>query len=271
VKGLTGTVTVITGAGSGIGRATALSLARRGGHVVVTDIDESRALAVAREVTATGSSRGLGLRCDVADLAAIEAARDAALATFGRLDIVMSNVGILAKGMPLEIPLEGWEAVIDVNLLGTVRVLSTFLPILVEQGSGHLVTTGSVAGLFPYAYDRLPYAATKAAVVTLTEALALYLEPLGVGVSCFCPAGVATNISEQVREYGPPAPLQAPPVPVISAEQAGELVVKGILDRQLLIHTHPVIQELMAAHGADRQSFLQARLAAMAAGAEGSP
>ena len=264
MKSLAGTVTVITGAGSGIGRATALSLARHGGHVVVTDIDESRAAAVAAEVSATGSARGLGVRCDVSDLAAIEAVRDAALATFGRLDIVMSNVGILAKGLPLEIPLEAWEAIIDVNLLGTVRVLNTFLPILVEQRSGHVVTTGSVAGLFPYAYDRLPYAATKAAVVTLTEALALYLEPLGVGVSCFCPAGVMTNISEQVREYGPPAPLQAPPVPVISAEQAGDLVVKGILDGQLLIHTDPVVQDLMAAHGADRQSFLQARLAATA-------
>jgi NAD(P)-dependent dehydrogenase (short-subunit alcohol dehydrogenase family) len=263
VKGFTGTVSVITGAGSGIGRATALSLARRGGHVVVTDIDEGRALSVADEVTASGLSRGLGLRCDVSDLAAIEAVRDATLSAFGRLDIVMSNVGILAKGMPLEIPLEAWETIIDVNLTGTVRVLNTFLPILVGQGSGHLVTTGSVAGLFPYAYDRLPYAATKAAVVTLTEALALYLEPLGVGVSCLCPAGVMTNIIEQVREYGPPTPVQAPPVPVITAEQAGELVVQGILDRRFLILTHPDAQELVDAHGADRQAFLRARMAAM--------
>jgi NAD(P)-dependent dehydrogenase (short-subunit alcohol dehydrogenase family) len=260
MKSFAGTVTVITGAGSGIGRATALSLAHRGGHVVVTDIDEGRAVAVAGEVTAAGSSRGLGLRCDVSDLAVVEAVRDETLSAFGRLDIVMSNVGILAKGMPLEIPLEAWEAIIDVNLTGTVRVLSTFLPILVGQGSGHVVTTGSVAGLFPYAYDRLPYAATKGAVVTLTEALALYLEPLGVGVSCLCPAGVMTNIAEQVREYGPPTPLQPPPVPVITAEQAGELVVQGILDGQFLILTHPAAQVLVTAHGTDREAFLRARL-----------
>jgi NAD(P)-dependent dehydrogenase (short-subunit alcohol dehydrogenase family) len=262
MKSLDDTVTVITGAGSGIGRATALSLARRGGHVVVTDIDSRRALAVADEVAATGSARGLGLRCDVTDLAAIEAVRDATLSMFGRLDIVMSNVGIVAKGMPLEIPLAAWEAIIDVNLTGTVRVLNTFLPILVEQGSGHLVTTASVAGLFPYAYDRLPYTATKGAVVTLTEALALYLEPLGIGVSCLCPAGVMTNIVEQVREYGPPTPLQVPGVPVITAEQVGELVVQGILDRQFLILTHPAAQELVTAHGTDRQAFLRAQLAA---------
>jgi NAD(P)-dependent dehydrogenase (short-subunit alcohol dehydrogenase family) len=261
MKSVHDTVTVITGAGSGIGRATALSLARRGGHVVVTDIDEGRAVAVADEVTAAGSARGLGLRCDVTDLAAIEAVRDATLSTFGRLDIVMSNVGILAKGMPLEIPLAAWETIIDVNLTGTVRVLNTFLPILVEQGSGHVVTTGSVAGLFPYAYDRLPYAATKGAVVTLTEALALYLEPLGIGVSCLCPAGVMTNIAEQVREYGPPAPLQSPPVPVIAAEQAGELVVQGILDGQFLILTHPAAQDLVTAHGTNRDAFLRAQLA----------
>jgi hypothetical protein len=71
-----------------------------------------------------------------------------------------------------------------------------------------------------------------------------------------------TNIIEQVREYGPPAPVQAPPVPVITAEQAGELVVQGILDRRFLILTHPDAQELVDAHGADRQAFLRARLAA---------
>ena len=98
-----------------------------------------------------------------------------------------------------------------------MRVLQTFLPILVDQGSGHIVTTGPTAGLFPYAYDRLPYVATKAAVVALTESLALYARPRGISVTCFCPAGVMTNIVEQIREYGPPIPIQPPQLPVVNA------------------------------------------------------
>src|SRR6185295_12867675 len=99
-------------------------------------------------------------------------------------------------------------------------VLHAFLPPLLARGSGHVVTTGSTAGLFPYAYDRLPYAASKAAVVALTESLALYLRPRGIGVSCFCPAGVITNIVEQIRVYGPPTTVQAPQLPLVSAEDA---------------------------------------------------
>src|SRR5205823_13949935 len=115
----------------------------------------------------------------------------------------------IAKGLPLEIPIDAWSSIIDINLLGTVRVLRAFLPGLLEQGSGHVVTTGSTAGLFPYAFDRLPYAATKAAVVAFTESLALYLRPRGIGVTCFCPAGVITNIVEEIRVYGTQTSVQA--------------------------------------------------------------
>ena len=139
---------MITGAGSGIGRATGLALAGRGCSVVVSDIDAARAEAVAAEVAAVGV-RSLGVRCDVADDGEVLALRDATLEAFGRVDVVMSNVGVIAKGLPTEIPIDAWRSILDVNLLGTVRVLQAFLPALVEQRRGHVVTTGSVAGLFP--------------------------------------------------------------------------------------------------------------------------
>ena len=139
-------------------------------------------------------------------------------------------------------------------------MLRAFLPLFLEQGSGHVVTTGSTAGLFPYAYDRLPYAATKAAVVALTEALALYARPRGIGVTCFCPAGVMTNIVEQIREYGPPRPVQPPQVPVISAEDAGELVVQGILEDRLLVLTDPVAESMVHQHALDREVFLASQI-----------
>ena len=197
-----GAVAVLTGAGSGIGRATAHSLARRGATVIVSDVDADRARLVAGEIQALGG-RADAMRCDVSLPEDVAALAEKAMLDYRRIDVIMSNVGVIAKGEPLEIPIEAWESIIDINLLGTVRVLRAFLPTLLEQGSGHVVTTASTAGLFPYAFDRLPYVATKAAVVALSESLALYTRPRGVSVTCFCPAGVMTNIVEQIREYGP--------------------------------------------------------------------
>ncbi|MHB1582779.1 MAG: SDR family NAD(P)-dependent oxidoreductase [Acidimicrobiales bacterium] len=255
IDSLDGAVAVVTGAGSGIGRATARSLARRGATVVVSDLDGRRAAAVAGEIEGLGG-RASALRCDVSSDDDVAELAEATLRRHDRVDVVMSNVGVIAQGDPLAIPLAAWSSVVDVNLLGTVRVLGAFVPRLLEQQHGHVVTTGSTAGLFPYAYDRLPYAATKAAVVALTESLALYLRPRGVGVTCFCPAGVATNIVEQIRHYGPPTPVQPPQVPVISADEAGELVVDGILHDRLLVLTDPSVTAMARRHVADPDAFV---------------
>jgi NAD(P)-dependent dehydrogenase (short-subunit alcohol dehydrogenase family) len=258
-------IAVITGSGSGIGRATAHSLARRGTTTIISDIDVDRAQHVAKEIRMTGG-RAEAVRCDVSLQEEVAALAEATLGAYGRIDIIMSNVGVIAKGSPLEIPMDAWSSSIDINLLGTVRMLRAFLPTLIEQGSGHVVTTGSTAGLFPYAYDRLPYVATKAALVALTESLALYARPRGIGVTCFCPAGVMTNIVEQIREHGPPTPVQAPQLPVISAADAGELVVQGILEDRLLVLTDPLAEVMVHQHAADRDAFLTSQIQWLEAG-----
>ena len=130
------------------------------------------------------------------------------LAEFGSIDVVVNNVGVMVAGRPEAIPVDEWQRVLDLNVLGTVRSNRVFLPLLMEQGRGHVVNTASASGILNYAYDRTPYAASKAAVVMLSEALFMYLRPYGVGVSCLCPAGVATNILEQIRFVGEQLPLE---------------------------------------------------------------
>jgi NAD(P)-dependent dehydrogenase (short-subunit alcohol dehydrogenase family) len=249
---LSNAVAVITGAGSGIGRATAHSFAQRGARVLATDIDGDRAAAVAAEL----GDQCVAARCDVTSLTDLERARDLALESFGRVDLVMNNVGVLAVGRVEDIPLDAWQRVTDINLLGIVRSNLVFLPVLLEQQSGYVVNTASTAGLLPYGFDRLPYTATKHAIVGLSESLALYLRPRGIGVSCLCPSGVATNIVEQITFYGDPTPPRSPPFRVVEAETVGELVADGVTEGRFLILTAPEAADELREHGADIDAYL---------------
>jgi NAD(P)-dependent dehydrogenase (short-subunit alcohol dehydrogenase family) len=245
-------VAVITGAGSGIGRASVRALAQRGARIVVTDVDEDRARDVAGEI----GDAAVDIRCDVTRIGDLEAARDLALARFGRIDIVMNNVGVLAVGAVEDIPLAAWERIVDINLMGIVRSNVVFLPHLLEQGRGHVVNTASMAGLLPYGFDRLPYTTTKHAVVGLSESLALYLRPLGIGVTCLCPAGVATNIVEQITFYGAPRAPRAPALPISDAESVGELVADAIADGRFLVLTAPEAAAELLERARDVDAYL---------------
>jgi len=246
---------VITGAGSGIGRATALELARRGARVVVSDVDADRAVAVANEI----GDGATGIACDVTELADLERLRDTCVERYGRVDIVMNNVGVLAVGPPEVIPLEEWQRLIDINLLGVVRSNLVFLPVLLEQRRGHIVNTASMAGLLPYGYDRLPYTTTKHAIVGMSEALALYLRPQGIGVSCLCPAGVVTNIVEQIRFFGGATAPRGPSLPTVEADVVGELVADAIDAGRFLILTTPEVQSELVERATDVDAYLASR------------
>lgn len=245
-------VAVITGAGSGIGRATARSLARRGASVVVTDIDRERAEAAAAGI----GTQAVPLRCDVTKDTDLEAARDVALSRFGRIDVVMNNVGVVAVGAVENIPLDAWQRSIDVNLLSVVRSNLVFLPGLLAQGSGHIVNTASIAGLLPYAVDHLPYATTKHALVGLSESLALYLRPRGIGVSCLCPAGVATNIREHITIYGEHTSPRRPAFSHADPDSVGELTARAIENDQFLVLTAPEAANELRARAADIEAYL---------------
>lgn len=145
---LQNTTAIITGGGSGIGRATAASLARRGSRVIVADINTEAAERVAEEILKAGGEAA-GVYCNVGDTDAFKELKSFALQQYRRIDIVMNNVGVLTRGRPEYIPIAEWQRVININLLSVVRSNEAFLPLLIEQGSGHIVNTASIAGLFP--------------------------------------------------------------------------------------------------------------------------
>jgi NAD(P)-dependent dehydrogenase (short-subunit alcohol dehydrogenase family) len=259
---LGGAVAVVTGAGSGIGRAVARELAARGSRVLVTDVDAARATGVAAEIT-DGGGAAVGQRLDVAALDDFVAARDRCLDEFGAVDVVMNNVGVMAAGRPEVLSADDWQRILDLNVLGIVRSNEVFLPLLMQQRRGHIVNTGSTAGLINYAYDRIPYAASKAAVVMLSETLFLYLRPYGVGMSCLCPAGVSTNIVEQIRFVGEQLPMRAPEYPVVDADVVGVRVADAIEQRAFLVLTVDEVRDELRRKGDDRDAYLLDREARM--------
>ncbi|MCX2730148.1 SDR family NAD(P)-dependent oxidoreductase [Saccharopolyspora sp. NFXS83] len=257
-------VAVITGAASGIGRAAAWSLVRRGARVVIADIDADGAERVAGEIAAAGGS-ALAVPCDVAAEGAFEELRRSALDGFGRVDVVMNNAGVLTRGLPEHIPVAEWQRVLDINLMSVVRSNSAFLPLLVEQGSGHLVNTASFAGLFTYSYDRLPYAASKAALIQLSEGLALYLRPQGIGVTVLCPGPVVTGIAGSIRSFGPETTTcgPGPEFEALQPEQVGEQVAEAILANRFMLQTDDNVRPHLRSRAADWDAYLEDRIAAL--------
>jgi NAD(P)-dependent dehydrogenase (short-subunit alcohol dehydrogenase family) len=254
---LQGKVAVISGAASGIGRAIAHTLAGRGTHVVAVDIDSAGIAPLIEDVSARGAS-AFGCVADVSEPEAFEKIRDAALGRFGRIDIVANNVGVLTNGLPQDIPVSEWQRILDINLMSVVRSNAVFLPLLLKQGSGHLVNTASFAGLFTYSYDRLPYAATKAAIVQISEGLALYLRPRNIGVTLLCPGPVLTNIASSVPTFGSGAPLRVPgeQFELLDPAPVGELVAEAILHNRFFVPTHPQLVDELRRRVEDWDAYL---------------
>ena len=115
---------------------------------------------------------------------------------FGRVDVLCNNAGIAAIGSAWRMEMADWQRALDVNVLGVVRGVRAFVPAMVERGSGHIVNTASVAGIYAFSWGAAPYITSKFATFGLSEALARDLHPLGVGVSVLCPGRVATNLGE---------------------------------------------------------------------------
>jgi NAD(P)-dependent dehydrogenase (short-subunit alcohol dehydrogenase family) len=251
-------VAVITGAASGIGRATAVALANRGARIVVADINADGADDVAAQIAAAGG-KAVGAGCDVLADDAFDALKSLALRRFGAVDVVMNNVGGLTSGLPDHLPVDEWRRVLELNLMSVVRSNATFLPLLIEQGHGHIVNTASLAGLFSYSYDRLPYAAAKAAVIQISEGLRLYLGPMGIGVTVLCPGPVATNIvSSLPPTFGLETPIRGPGAQftVLTPDVVGEQVADAIVGDTFMLYTHPQVRDVLVERASDWNAFI---------------
>jgi NAD(P)-dependent dehydrogenase (short-subunit alcohol dehydrogenase family) len=252
-------VAVITGAASGIGRATAFALANRGARIVVADIDGDGADDVAAQIVTAGG-QAAGVRCDVLADNTFNETASFALSQFGAVDVVMNNVGGLTSGLPDHLPIDEWRRVLELNLMSVVRSNATFLPLLIERRHGHIVNTASFAGLFSYSYDRLPYAAAKAAVIQMSEGLRLYLNPMGIGVTVLCPGPVATNIiSSLPPTFGPEAPIRGPGAQftVLTPDVVGEQVADAIVDDTFMLYTHPDVRDVLVERASDWNAFIR--------------
>jgi NAD(P)-dependent dehydrogenase (short-subunit alcohol dehydrogenase family) len=195
VKTLQDRVVVVTGAGSGIGRALALGFAAEGSKVVLADIEDS-ALGQSAQLVADAGAEALPVRTDVADSDSVQALAEATVERFGAVHVVCNNAGVGGGGLIKDQQLVDWRWVIDVNLWGVIHGIHHFLPLLRQADEAHLMSTASVAGLVA-APGLGPYNASKFAVVATMETLfhEMAADPeSNVGVSVLCPGVVNTNI-----------------------------------------------------------------------------
>jgi NADP-dependent 3-hydroxy acid dehydrogenase YdfG len=233
-------VAVITGAGGGIGRATAFALAKRGCHLALADIDEAAVEASAARAREFGV-RASTHRLDVADRAQVAAFPAAVLAAHGQVDLLINNAGVALGGTFEQVGEDDFDWLMEINFHGVVRMTRAFLPLLHRSLDARIVNVSSIYGIIAPP-GQAAYSASKFAVRGFSSALRHELEGSTVGVSVVHPGGVATSIARNAR-----IPAGAPPDEVergrklmekllrMPPEQAGEIIVRGIEKRQARI------------------------------------
>jgi NAD(P)-dependent dehydrogenase (short-subunit alcohol dehydrogenase family) len=229
---------VITGGGSGLGRALALEYAREGWAVAVLDRAAAQAEAVAGEVEEAGG-KALALSCDVTDTAAVAAAATTIRRGWHGLDVLVNNAGVAGSGTVVDTPEADWRRILEVNLFGVVHVCRAFVPALVRARAGHVVNIASAAG-FVSPPGVAAYNVSKAAVISLSETLRVELAPQGIGVSVVCPSFFRTNLlddfsgSEASRQMALRLMEKSP----LNAADVARIVRRAVRKREFMVVPH---------------------------------
>jgi len=262
-----GKTALVIGAGQNIGQKIAFEFARRGARIAVADINADGARETAAQIVASGGS-ATGIAIDVTSEQSVAAAIAEAEAFLGEIDIHMNNAGLLHSGHVEDIPPAEWERMFGVNLFGAVRANAVILPKMIARGSGYIVNTASFAGLYPYAVNRIPYAASKAALVSMSENMAIHLEPLGIRVSCLCPGPTMTTSIGGMRTFGENVAMRGPgsDLEVKSQEEVAGILADGMEAGRILIPTHPKGFRTIAEHASAPDDFVRGVAADFAAG-----
>lgn len=190
----------ITGGASGLGRALAADYAADGWRVLIGDVNEGRGREAEADLRKRGDVHFLPV--DVTDPSALGKARRWIESEWGGLEVLVNNAGVAAAGRIERIPLDDWEWILDVNLMGVVRGCREFVPLFKRQGAGHIVNVASMAGLLNPPV-MASYNVSKAGVVALSETLRFELEPWGIATTVVCPSFFRTNLQESLRTPEP--------------------------------------------------------------------
>jgi NAD(P)-dependent dehydrogenase (short-subunit alcohol dehydrogenase family) len=262
----------IIGAGRNIGRVIALEFARRGAKVAVADVNKAGAEETAQFIIAAGGA-ATGIECDVTSEGSVRDAVSEAERFLGVIDVHMNNAGIIHSGNPEDFPASEWERMFGVNFFGAVRANAHVLPRMLARGEGYIVNTASFAGLYPYATNRIPYAASKAALVSMSENMAISLLPRGIQVSCLCPGPTMTTSTQGMKPWSDNVIMRGPGkhLMVKSQDEVAKILAEGMCAGRIIIPTHEEGWEIVKRRGAAPNDFIREKMEEFARGESGLP
>lgn len=271
-RNFNGKTALLFGGAKGIGKSVAQEWARRGARMAIADIDAEAADETARAIVEAGGS-ALPIKADVTETSSVEQAFAEATAALGEPDIVMANVGAIVNGHPQDIPFAEWQRIFELNYWGALRIIQHALPAFLARKAGHIVTTASFAGLYPYAASRVPYASAKAAVISLSEQLALYCEPQGIRVTCLIPGPVMTGVMDTMTTWTQDCPMRGPgsELELMLPQDVATVLADAMEAGAILVPSDRKAFDIVRRWADDPDGFIRGKIAEFERGERGAP